>query len=269
RLAELLGLRIEPPERLLAERGRDPNRVGPERHSHGRRRPWNAVGRGHRERVRIDTRERPRRVAELPDRAPAYRELAAVHVRRTLADDLTGGAVEPDDCIQKTGVRERRLPELGHVREYGPRDDDRGERRDAGRASPRGSDTRALAWDRGRGSGDVGRLLPPDQPRGRCPHGDLATRMETELVADLLDVMLGSAFGDGGVPRELTVRQAMGEEVGHLAFAAGKLRCRRLHDVANVILPSPSPSALQRVPSRIVGRRPKSLASHGRRGEGL
>src|SRR6266566_1268756 len=92
--------------------------------------------------------------------------------------------------------------------------------------------TRKLGWDREAGGvgGACFRSLLRD--RGGCPDRDLAARVKTELVADLLDVMLGSAFGDEELPRDFTVRQTVREETGHLSFAWGELRRRRPHGVA-------------------------------------
>ena len=75
--------------------------------------------------------------------------------------------------------------------------------------------------------------------------------MKTELVADLLDVVLSGALCDEEPLRDLTVRQAVREKARHLSFASGELRRRRLHGVTHILL---LPQTLSPFPGRIVGR---------------
>ena len=127
------------------------------------------------------------------------------------------------------------MPELRRVRENDARDD-RGDRCDRRAAPPPRSDLRPLAGDRGLRGDAVARLLALRRRRRRCPDRNLAARVKTELVADLLDMVLGGALGDEEALRDLTVRQTVGEETGHLSFASGELRRRRPHGVAHILL---------------------------------
>src|SRR5690349_23895553 len=59
---------------------------------------------------------------------------------------------------------------------------------------------------------------------GTHPRRDLAAGAEAELGQDVLDVVLGGAFGDHEPLRDLAVGQAVGDEAGDLVLAAAQLR---------------------------------------------
>lgn len=50
------------------------------------------------------------------------------------------------------------------------------------------------------------------------PASYIATGMEAKLVSDLLNVVLRGAFGDKKSLGDLAVREAVSDELGHLAF---------------------------------------------------
>src|SRR5256885_16540826 len=56
------------------------------------------------------------------------------------------------------------------------------------------------------------------------PRGDLRARHEAELVQDVLDVALHGPLADDEPPGDLLVRQALGDQRGHLLLARGELR---------------------------------------------
>ncbi len=58
---------------------------------------------------------------------------------------------------------------------------------------------------------------------GPDPRADLAARVEAELVANLLYVVLGRALRDPELHGDLTVREAVGDELGDLPFAPAQL----------------------------------------------
>ena len=105
------------------------------------------------------------------------------------------------------------------VRKYRSRDEDGGDRGDQWGAPPDRRDAGQVVSDRKR-VGGVGRARYRRLLRhcGRRPDGNLATCVETELVADLLDVALGRALGDHQTLSDLAVREAFGHEIRYLAL---------------------------------------------------
>src|SRR5688572_13200711 len=57
---------------------------------------------------------------------------------------------------------------------------------------------------------------------GGDPGGDLGAGGEAELGEDVLDVVLGCAFGDVGFGGDLAVGEASGDEPGDLVLAAAQ-----------------------------------------------